>query len=341
MAAETEDDVDGGPRAEETKRVARLIKLAGLLAAQPRQWKRPGLSVRYDVCERQISRDLELLRGCGYEITYTPGGYAFERAPALPALSLAVPEALALALAAGLARDSGDVDTATLGAALAKLEALVPLGALSLLRRELARSGAADAAGARRAAMLQVVQQARMERRRVRIVYETAMRGGARSERVIEPYHLLRYGRFWILVAYDHLRGAVRDFKIDRIRAATLLDERYAIPDDFDVKAYRGSAWGLLRGEAGDPVDVELLFTERAGRWVQEEPRGVPLRIEDQPDGHVHVRLRAGITDEMVRWLLGFGPDCRVLAPASLRDRVRAMAEETQELYEREANQEA
>ena len=47
---------------------------------------------------------------------------------------------------------------------------------------------------------------------RVRILYETGMRGGARSERVVEPYHLQRYGRFWILIAYDHLRKEVRDF---------------------------------------------------------------------------------------------------------------------------------
>jgi predicted DNA-binding transcriptional regulator YafY len=169
------------------------------------------------------------------------------------------------------------------------------------------------------------------------MVYETGMRGGARSERVVEPYHLQRYGRFWILIAYDHLRQAVRDFKVDRIRAAVLLEEHYTIPDDFDVATYRGTAWGLLRGEAGAPVDVELLFTAQAGRWVQEEDRGVPLTVESRPDGSVLVRLRVGITDEMVHWILGYGPECRVLAPDTLRHRVRTMAEETVGLYREQA----
>src|SRR5919201_1985208 len=134
---------------------------------------------------------------------------------------------------------------------------------------------------------LALLERAWRERGGVRMVYERGMRGGARSEGVVEPYHLQRYGRFWILIAYDHLRQAVRDFKVDRLRTAVLLDERYTIPDDFDVATYRGTTWGLLRGEAGEPVDIELLFSPQAGRWVQEEDRGVPLSAEPRPDGSV------------------------------------------------------
>lgn len=257
-------------------------------------------------------------------------------APSLPPLVLTPPEVLALALAVGLARDSGDVDTVTLGAVLAKLEALVPSEMLPLLRRDLA-GGIGAGTVVRRSGTLALLQHAHLESRRVRIVYETGMRGGARSQRIVEPYHLQHYGRFWVLIAYDHLRREVRDFKVDRIRTATLLDERYTIPDDFDVAAYRGTAWGLLRGVAEEPVDVELLFTAQAGRWVQEEDRGVPLTVEEQADGHVLVRFRAGVTDETARWILGFGPECRVLAPDSLREQVRSMAGETAALYENSA----
>ena len=59
----------------------------------------------------------------------------------------------------------------------------------------------------------------------------------------------------------------------------------------------------------------------------------MPLATEEQPDGAVLARLRAGITDEMVRWLLGFGPDCRVLAPDTLAAQVRALAEATLGMY--------
>jgi len=274
-----------------------------------------------------------VLRGLGYGIVHTRDGYAFENAPVVPSLSLTIPEVLTLALAADLARD-GDVDTATLGAVMAKLEALMPRDALALLRRDLAARVGDDGGAAQRTETLRIVQQARLQGRRVRITYETAMRGGARTERVVEPYHVQRhYNRFWMLTAYDHRRGAVIDFKLNRIHAAELLDERYTVPADFDIVAYRGGTWGLLRGEAGAPVDIELLFSAEAGRWVQEEDWSVPLTVEPCPDGSVRVRLRAGITPEMVKWILGYGPDCRVLTPDTLRNQVHTIAEATVELY--------
>jgi hypothetical protein len=52
-----------------------------------------------------------MLRGQGYEITRAPGGgYAFERTPALPPVTLSMQEVLALTLAAELARKGNYVD---------------------------------------------------------------------------------------------------------------------------------------------------------------------------------------------------------------------------------------
>src|SRR5581483_9974589 len=135
-----DDAGEGRGRLEETKRVARLVELATLLASQPGRWPRARLAERFEIGERQIARDLEILRnGLHYQIERTPGGYVIQGAPPLPPLVVTMPEALALALAAGLARDTGDVDAGTLGAVLAKLDALLPPDALGLLRRDLLR----------------------------------------------------------------------------------------------------------------------------------------------------------------------------------------------------------
>lgn len=324
----------GERRVEATKRLWRVLKLASLITSQPRRWKRAGLATFFEVHERSIDRDLELLRAIGYETTRTVDGYAFTRTPALPPIAFSLPEVLTLTLAAGLARDSGDIDTISLGVAMAQLEALVPPSARPLIRFELLQHEARNRPADQRRVILETLQLAWLEQRQVRIVYATASRDGDVTERVVEPYHLQRhYGRFWTLIAFDHHRHAVREFKLSRIRGAALLDEGYTIPDDFSVTAYRGETWGLLRGTAGAPVDVELLFSPQAGRWVQEEDRPTPLTTETLPDGHVLVRLHTGITAETLRWILWYGPDCRVLAPESLRQQVRAMAEATMNVY--------
>ncbi len=90
-------------RLEETKRLARVLKVAGMVTSQPRRWKRADLARLFEVGTRAIDRDLEMLRGLGYEITRAPGGgYAFARTPALPPVTLSMHEVLVLKLADAL-----------------------------------------------------------------------------------------------------------------------------------------------------------------------------------------------------------------------------------------------
>jgi predicted DNA-binding transcriptional regulator YafY len=136
-----------------------------------------------------------------------------------------------------------------------------------------------------------------------------------------------------MVTAYDHQREEVRIFKIDRIEVATLLDETYTIPAQFSLAQYRGAAFGVLRGYATEAVEIALLFDEESGRWAVEERRDERMTFERQADGSVLVRLTVGITPELVRWVLWYGPHCRVLAPNALREQVRALAEQMAALY--------
>lgn len=336
MAERMADDDEGGGKREETKRLARVLRVASFLTSQPYAWTRAGLATELEVGERSIDRDLELLRGLGYEINRDKvKGYAFARTPPLPPVQLSLHEVLALTLAAELARESGDIDTSSLGAAMAQLLSAVPAPARPLLQRELLRraEGRERPSHTRRRAALATAQRAWLERRRLRITYATAMRGGEINERVIEPYAVHPYDGSWYVTAYDHMREKVIDFKIDRIETATLLGETYDIPATFSMTEYRRAAWGILRGEASAPVEITLLFDQEAGRWVQEEGRAEQIHFERQASGHILARLTAGVTPEMVRWILGYSPHCHVLAPDSLRERLYALMQEMLQGY--------
>jgi len=183
------DKGTGKRKRAQARQLERALKIVSLVSVAPYQYTRPRLATDFEVSERTIDRALALLRGLGYEIDHDPErGYAFARTPPLPPAPLTLPDVLALTLAAELARDSGDIDTASLGAALARLLDAVPLSARPLLRRELLRRAESKRAGAGRRAALRAVQQALLEGRRARIVYATGSRGGEISERVIEPY---------------------------------------------------------------------------------------------------------------------------------------------------------
>jgi predicted DNA-binding transcriptional regulator YafY len=319
---------------EETKRTSRVLEIVQAIATAPQRYLRRDLAQRFEVSERMIQKDLEVIRhGLKLPLLHSPEGYYFEEVPRLPALQYTFAEALALLLAVQAARQVSGVGSVELAAAVARLEALFPPEFIPLLRQAVGQP-VITAQREHRQQMLMLLNRALVEGRKVRMVYETRSRGGKVSERVVRPYHIMPYVRSWQLIAYCERREAVRMFKVDRIREATLLDGRYSVPADFDLDAYMGMGWGLMRGKAKEPVDVVLHFGPEAGRWVAEEYWHPSQQAEGQPDGSMLFKLHVAVTPEFVNWLLYYGSRVEVLEPPGLRERVAEEHREAAEVYE-------
>lgn len=312
-----------GGRDNTIRRTARILDLVQQIASQPRRWSRHELAAQHEVSERMIQKDLELIRyRLGLPLGHDGAAYYFEYLPQLPAATYSFSEAVALLMAARAAQVLPGINSAELAAAIARLESLFP-AALHALMRETTHHLPEQALRPHRQTMLTVLHRALVERRRLQVLYETGSRAGQKSRRVMEPYHIMPYGRSWHLIAYDHQREEVLQFKVDRIQEAALLSDTYDIPPDFHLDEYLGDAWGLMRGSAVEAEEVILLFASQAGRWVAEEVWHSSQQSEQLPDGRVRLCFHVGITPEMVRWLLYYGPDVYVEAPAWLRAEVR------------------
>jgi predicted DNA-binding transcriptional regulator YafY len=318
---------------EEMKRTSRILELVQMIAVAPHRYRRSHLAARFEISERMIQKDLDIIRnGLKLNLLHTPEGYYFDELPRLPALQYTFAEGLALLLAIQAAQQVSGISSAELAAAVARLEALFPAEFTPLLRQIVSQPVITVQRGHRQQ-MLNLLNRAVIEGRKVRMVYETRSRGGEASERVVRPYHIMPYVRSWQLIGYCERRGEPLMFKVDRIREATLLDERYSIPDNFDLDTYLGTAWGLMRGEASEPVDVALRFEPEAGHWVAEEYWHPSQQVEEQPDGCVLFRLHVAVTPEFVHWLLYYGSRVEVLEPANLRERVEEEHRRAVEMY--------
>ncbi len=207
---------------EEMKRTSRILEIVQIVATAPQRYLRRDLAQRFEISERMIQKDLEIIRhGLKLLLLHSPKGYYFEEVPRLPVLQYTFAEALALLLAVQAARQVSGVASAELAAAVARLEALFPPEFTPLLRQAVGRP-VITAQREHRQQMLILLNRALLEGCKVCMVYETRSRGGEVSERVIRPYHIMPYVRSWQLVAYCELREAVRMFKVDRIQEATL-----------------------------------------------------------------------------------------------------------------------
>ncbi|MEI7989662.1 MAG: WYL domain-containing transcriptional regulator [Chloroflexota bacterium] len=310
-------------RDDETRRTSRVLEIIQMIAIAPRRWSRKRLSEHYEVSERMIQKDLKLIKyKLGLRLSHSREGYEFERTPHLPTTAYSFAEALALLTAARSAQTLPGVNSAELAAAIARLESIFPLEILPLLR-EATEQLPRRAVKVHRQTMLALLHRALAERRRVQILYATASRQGDVHPRVVEPYSLLPYGRSWYLIAFDHHRQTILQFKIDRVQEAEILDTVYTLPKDFDADAYLGDTWGMMRGADFKPEEVHLLFDATAGQWVSEENWHRSQEIEFLPDGQVRVRFFVGVTPEMVNWLLYYGERVLVEKPDWLRKEVR------------------
>jgi predicted DNA-binding transcriptional regulator YafY len=313
---------------DELKRTSRILELAQLISAQPRHWLRKDLARRFDVSERMIQKDLDILRnGLKLSLAHTAEGYYFDEMPRLPTLQYSFNEALALFLAVQAGSQIQGVVSADLAAAMARLEALFPAEIRPLLRAPV-RTGAGQSQGQHRGQMLVLLNLAMSQGRKLSIDYETRSRGGEVSQRTVRPYALLPYVRSWQMVAYCEWREKILIFKVDRILSAELCAEHYSLPADFRLEDYMGGAWGMMRGDGADTCAVALRFEREAGKRVAEEYWHTSQRFEDLPDGRVLMRLQVGVTPEFVHWILYYGADVEVLEPQGLRKEVgRQMCE--------------
>lgn len=170
--------------------------------------------------------------------------------------------------------------------------------------------------------LLATLRRAARARRKLRVRYQGS---GARrpGERTACPYGLVFAERMWYLVAHCERGEGLRFFRVDRILEATRLEASFEVPEDFSLDALvrDGRAFS---GEA--PERLRVWYSPRVARWVSEREGRAPA-----PDGSIEVEYPLADPEWAIRHVLQYGPDARVLHPASLHRelvvRLRAMAE--------------
>jgi predicted DNA-binding transcriptional regulator YafY len=291
-----------------------------------------------EVNPRTVYRDFDFLRdswGAPLEFCHRHNGFYY-RDPdyALPLLRLTEGELVALFLAERLLQQyQGTPYAAALAAVFRKLTAALPdevtvdLGhldeAFSVRHRPIAPDDAE-----RFAALARAVR----EGRQLELVYWTAWRDEV-GQRVVDPYHLASINGDWFLVAYCHLREAVRMFAPGRIRSLRETGVRFQRPADFRIGEYLDHGFGAVRGD-GPAQQVRLRFTPQAARYVRERTWHPSQQLKERKDGSLVLTLTVGHLLEVERWVLSWGAGCEVVAPGELREAVRAELAQARTQYE-------
>jgi predicted DNA-binding transcriptional regulator YafY len=280
------------------------------------------LAARFEVSVRTVYRDLEALAELGVPLLATPGhGYSLEPGYHLPPVMFTAEEAGALALAAGLFRHFVAHEGRTaLDASLRKVDAVLPDGTreqVAETRRRICLTPWPYRAVPLDGELPRLIRQAMTERRRLAITYHSRSTG-ERRERTLDPYALVYYAGDWHLLAYCHDRRDERQFRLSRIDAPRLLDERFTMPEDLDAREFWANA---APRPYGDRV-ARVRFAPEAARWARERRHSAWESDTETREG-LEVTLRVERWSELLGWLLSWGGEVAVLSPPELRAELR------------------
>jgi len=199
------------------------------------------LARRLEVDIRTVRNYVETLIDLGIPVEAERGRYgAYRLAPGfkLPPLLFSEDEALALTLGLKAARRMGLALTApAVEGALAKVERVLP-GSLRTRVQAVEEAVLLHLAPPRdlpAQALVLTLSTAVQEQRQVLLRHRSAQ--GEETERRFDPYGLVYRAGRWYAAGHCHLREAVRVFRLDRIQQATLWDEPFTRPAEFDPLA--------------------------------------------------------------------------------------------------------
>ncbi|HEY7590627.1 MAG TPA: WYL domain-containing protein [Candidatus Limnocylindrales bacterium] len=307
-------------------RLARLLRVVAVLRAHTDGIRPAEIARRIDVSPRTVYRDLKALeQEVGVAVWSEGGKWGVVGDEFLPPLKLTLAEAMAVVLSARLMVRYADKYDPDLAAAFEKLEGILPpalaehvdrtLDVLSRHPRDERFSG-----------HVHLLTRAWAERRVVTVDYDPAKygKGAERRRATVRPYLIepsLQTHALY-LIGWDETRGAVRTFKIERIRDVALLPRTFEPPTGGAIEGTFRRAWDIIADQA--EVEVVLRFAPSVALRVRETNWHPGQSVEEGRDGSLVWRARVAGTIEIRLWILSWGDEVEVLEPADLRADVAA-----------------
>jgi predicted DNA-binding transcriptional regulator YafY len=309
-------------------RLARLLSVASILYS--RGSGENGVAVSEiakltGMTTRTVYRDINALdEELGVPVFQAGRGrYGIDHKFFLPPLRLSVPEAIVLFLASRLIARWSDQYDASVVSAFTKLADTLPQPIARHVAASMLSIGAADP-NEPFSRSFSAVARGWAEGRVVEIDYDPGTAPPKRAR--VHPYFLEPDAalRSVYLIAHDEAAGSMRTYKVERIRSATVTQDRYEIPDDFDPDTWLANSWGIWSPDSTPPVHVRLRFEADVAHRVREAVWHRSQELTELPEGRVELAVTVNGIVEIRPWILSWGESVEVLEPPELRDAIAA-----------------
>lgn len=142
----------------------------------------------------------------------------------------------------------------------------------------------------------------------------------------LDPYHVLCQKGNWYVFGFDHGSNDKRIYALSRFRDIKLTDDKYTVPEGFDIAKEVDLSFGIWYNREEACV-YKLLFEARMANYILEREWHKDQKLKQNKDGSVLLEFKSNQRQQVSSWVLSFGSSVEVLEPCFLRDEIRNSAE--------------
>ena len=151
-----------------------------------------------------------------------------------------------------------------------------------------------------------------------RVTYHNPYEGRKKTY-PIEPEKLIYYNGGLYVIAFLRKYNKFRLLAIQRIIKLALLSEEYPQDHVFDPDLFWKNKFGLF---SADQVEIELCFSKEVRHHVEGRTWHHSQSMSSDKKGKVTLKMKVGVSPELISWILGWNKHVQVMAPRALADAV-------------------
>jgi predicted DNA-binding transcriptional regulator YafY len=135
--------------------------------------------------------------------------------------------------------------------------------------------------------------------------------------RLVRPYQLLFDAGVWYIYGYSEERSAMRFFSLSRIKNASLTNERFTLPKDFDYRIKNeGSFFSVFLGKK---KRYKIAFAPNLVQDIQDRQWAADQKIQKRKDGDgIVISFSSTQYQKVLSWVLSYGSGVQPIEPPEL-----------------------
>lgn len=148
---------------------------------------------------------------------------------------------------------------------------------------------------------------------------------GIEKPRKVLPLLLKEYRNRWYLISYDSDKSDFITYALDRVKNLEITSEIGEKPTGFNPDNFFEHAIGITSGNTA-PEKIVLNVDFVAAKYMVSQPIHSSQKVISESNKWVKIEFLVNVSEELIRELMSYGGDVKVIEPKSLEKELKRRA---------------